>query len=381
MDPGQTLYQKALRSFLLTKYTTAASTCYKAVQSLPPKEADSDKDTEDLRLAIWTLYLNIATTLLTQTQLTPHITKLFGLAPTAAQSNEHFGHALWTMVAQMYGDAGHVDPRLVSACLVMALKLDIPSVGRQIAEQWYASMPDTTMDHLAFVQADPDSFFEAYIDTIHLYVTRILPLLRDFESATTFVEFNSFLSDEKKEHLQQLIKECQHTEERDRQKKLEAEQKAAIEAKQRAEAEEQRRKEAEAERLATEAAAAAHKAGKPNAENSEMASKNEAMERRLSNATTSAPSTSSTNNVTLPPQQTIHLSRKSSSPDRSLTIIKAWFQQLFRNGSMGYIAILIAVFALVGMLRGQRSPISQAAKAIFTKLWQTVRMGTKVTYM
>ena len=123
----QAQYQKALRFYLLTKYTTAATACLKAITQLPKTNAVQETDDnasytnmdlqelETLRYSIWTLYLNIATTLLTQQDITPHVTKLFGLPPTAAKSHDQFVHALWQILSEGYGGSGNVDPRLVSS--------------------------------------------------------------------------------------------------------------------------------------------------------------------------------------------------------------------------------------------------------------------------
>jgi hypothetical protein len=76
-------------------------------------------------------------------------------------------------------------------------------MGRQAAEQWFATLPDSTIDHLT-LQAQTstttsDIYYASYLQVVDLYVSRVLPDCGDLESARSFVEYNSFLSDEKKE--------------------------------------------------------------------------------------------------------------------------------------------------------------------------------------
>lgn len=51
------------------------------------------------------------------------------------------------------------------------------------------------------------------------------------------------------------------------------------------------------------------------------------------------------------------------------------------KSAASYATILIIVFALLALLRGQRGRLSIALQNLMAKLWQTIKMGTKVTYM
>lgn len=66
---------------------------------------------------------------------------------------------------------------------------------------------------------------------------------------------------------------------------------------------------------------------------------------------------------------------------RSPGAIKQWALETFNNNSHAALAILFLVFTLLGILRGSRGQWPQPIKAAFSKLWQTIQMGTKVTYL
>lgn len=75
------------------------------------------------------------------------------------------------------------------------------------------------------------------------------------------------------------------------------------------------------------------------------------------------------------------INRPPSVFDHNLNVVKNWVGQVTTQGAASYATILIVVFALLGLLRGQRGRLSIALQTLMNKLWQTIKMGTKVTYM
>ncbi|KAI8150314.1 hypothetical protein BJV82DRAFT_573479 [Fennellomyces sp. T-0311] len=386
----QSQYQKALRFYLLTKYTTAATTCVKAIARLPKPNAENNgslsnediHELEALRYSIWTLYLNIATTLLTQDKLTPHVTKLFALSPSAAKSHDQFVHEMWQLLGDGYGGPGNVDPRLVSSCLVMTLKLDVVNVGRQIVEQWYANMQDATMDYISGIAAQEgsssstDVYYNGCMEAIDLYVTQILPAMRDYETAISFVHYNPLISDEKKDTLQAYVRESEQKIARERQKKIE-QQKNAERLARLAEEKERARLQEERERAEKEMAEAHEKQA-----NGHVIAENTQHTRSLSVSSSSSSSFTDDRQ----PSTDRQLSRNSTTSRRPLeqrspAAFKEWVRQLFANGSSTPLAALLMILALIGLLRGFRGRWSEPVRLALNKLWQTVQMGTKVTYM
>lgn len=106
----QSLYEKSLRSYLLTKYTSAANTCLKAISSLQKESVD-----DNLQLNVWTLYLNIASTLLVGHSISTINTKLLGISPE--KSIEQVTRSIWNKIVQegFSANPGSVDSRIVSS--------------------------------------------------------------------------------------------------------------------------------------------------------------------------------------------------------------------------------------------------------------------------
>lgn len=78
--------------------------------------------------------------------------------------------------------------------LNLTLKLNQHVVGREIAEEWFTSLPDLVLDDIANGRQSDDE----YIEIVQFYTSHILPGMNDFESANTFLEYNSVLSNSRK---------------------------------------------------------------------------------------------------------------------------------------------------------------------------------------
>lgn len=76
----------------------------------------------------------------------------------------------------------------------MDLKLNQFTEAREVAESWFACLPDLVLDDIANGRQNDES----YIEIVQLYTCRVLPAMSDFESAVTFLEYNSVLTDSKK---------------------------------------------------------------------------------------------------------------------------------------------------------------------------------------
>ena len=72
----------------------------------------------------------------------------------------------------------------------MTLKLQAVNVGRQIVEEWYATMSDVTMDYISSIaiqqEESDDVYYNGCMEAIDLYVTRILPAMNDYETAVSY---------------------------------------------------------------------------------------------------------------------------------------------------------------------------------------------------
>ncbi|KAI8641778.1 hypothetical protein BD408DRAFT_388343 [Parasitella parasitica] len=347
------LYDKAFRSYLLTKYSPAANACLKAIAAL-----DSN-DQPSTRLNIWTLYLNITSTLLAGTPFLGVNTKLLGIEP--ANSMEQVCRSIWRKVTEEgYQSVGNTDARLVFACVAMNIELEQFAVARSIAEEWFASLSDDMMDHIA-ANREQDQLTEGYVKVVELYISRTLPRMHDFESANTFLEYNSVLTDSKKKALKSIIQQEQESAERERQKKIQIEKE--LEEKKR---EEERLLMEEAKRIEQE---------KEKAQVAEAEAEAEAMLEK-SIQETSEIATTSRSVVSQSP-----LPQPLQEQKQQQTAIQKWLKNITAKGAATSGAILILLFALLALLRGQRGRLSMVLQGLMNKLLQTVKMGTKVTYM
>ncbi|KAL0140743.1 hypothetical protein V8B55DRAFT_1510087 [Mucor lusitanicus] len=346
------LYDKAFRSYLLTKYTPAANTCLKAIAALTSDDQDST------RLNIWTLYLNITSTILVNTPFLGINMKLLGVPP--ANSMEQVCRSIWNKVStEGYKSVGNTDARLVSACIAMNIELDQLAVARSIAEEWFASLSDEVMDHIS-ASREQDQVTEGYNKVVELYVGRTLP------------HYNSVLTDTKKKALKDMIAQEQASVETERQKKIQIEKELEEKKK-----EEERLLIEEAKRMEQEQLAQEKQRLEEEAAQQEQARKaaEKAAEADKDVATTSRSVTSQSSLPPSPPQP------QQQSRQHQQTVVQKWMNQITTKGATTSGAILILIFALFALLRGQRGRLSVALQGLMNKLWQTIKMGTKVTYM
>ncbi|CAO3627039.1 unnamed protein product [Cunninghamella blakesleeana] len=382
----QTQYNKALRYYLLTKYNHAATTCVKALEQIPVVNTITIKQDEydTLRVQLWILYLNTLTITLinnsnnnnNQALSSRRLIKQFGLPLSSAESFELVTLSVWDLVLKNHGNiAGNCDPRIISAYLMTTLKLNVPTIGRQIAEQWFATLSDNKLDHLSSFQGQEDTndvFMISYLELIDVYSTRTLPESNDFESAKSFIEYNSFISDEKKESILGIIQTIRDDQQKEQEKKKKLElqkkeaEKAAQLAKQAAIEKERQQKELEKEKMRLEA---------------EQLRKQQQKEKERQQQQQSVSSSTTTRSTSSSERSLSSTSTPKTVSEQSLQMVKSWMNQLTTTGSTAYVAVLIVFFALLSLLRGPRSRLSNVLKLVLTKFWQTIQMGTKVTYM
>ncbi|ORX50212.1 hypothetical protein DM01DRAFT_1337874 [Hesseltinella vesiculosa] len=364
LDTVQILYSKALRYFVLTRYGQAASTCVKAMN----QGVQGDQQWPSLRASVLLLYFNVgATTASSEQGCSSRMAKQFHI-DDKYDDIASFVSGLWKQAVLCYhGQPGLVEPSVVSAFLLVTIKANVPGVGRQVAEEWFALLPDATLDLLAGLEAQ-DAQVQAYTECAHIYTCRILTQTGDYDSARSFIEYNGILTDEKKKEYLNTIDQVQQNEQKEQERRKQVEQ---------------QRKEAEAaakllaEKKAAEAAAKELERQQQEA----WAREKEANDRRQQEEKANAQHAA----LTPPIQQASPLQQGHTSPavhiDQRLAVFKTWMQQLTATGSAAYVAIVLVIFALVGLLRGPRTQMSRAVKLVVAKLWQTIQMGTKVTYL
>lgn len=98
---------------------------------------------------------------------------------------------------------------LVLHSLIMTLKLQVIKTGRQVAEEWYASLPDATIDYFSSMaeqvnREQADVYYDGCVNAINHYATQILPAMNDYESAISFIQYNALLNEEKKKVFERM---------------------------------------------------------------------------------------------------------------------------------------------------------------------------------
>ncbi|KAI8991690.1 hypothetical protein BDF20DRAFT_845850 [Mycotypha africana] len=370
---AQAFYEKALRCYLLTKYTPAVNNCLKAISYSKNETVDSS-----LLSNIWTLYINIATTLLSFTAPANEtlLKKLLHLKEYHSSKQETC-YFIWKNVADegFQGDVSQISSTLISVCLAMALNLQQPSLASNIAEEWFSALPDHVLQEIA-----EGNDRAGYNDIVDQYIVNILPIMDDFDSALTFLEYNTIIPDARKKVLQKSVLEKKQTVEFEREKKTKLEEEArklAIEEKRKAE-EEKLRKEAESKRMKEREEEEARLKEQVSVEQrqKEIAAEEESSS-KVSSLHKSFDQLQLSND-----RSSYTISSSSSHRNNGSTLVQKWIKR-FSNAQISKTTggILIFIFALFALLSGQRGRLSVALQHLMHKLWETVKMGTKVTYI
>lgn len=76
----------------------------------------------------------------------------------------------------------------------MDVNLQQYNCAKVVAEEWLYSLSDAILDHISQqIENDDDHISYAYNKIVELYIIRILSGLYDFETAESFLEYNSIL--------------------------------------------------------------------------------------------------------------------------------------------------------------------------------------------
>ncbi|KAG1445150.1 hypothetical protein G6F46_012308 [Rhizopus delemar] len=341
---AEVLYNKSLRSFLLKKHSLAASGCVKAIALLSKDYNNSE--VENLKLNVWMLYLNVVSTIIGNPKSTQaHYAKLLGTNSSQLQPNDVCSF-VWRKLKESYSTAENIDIRIMSTLLTMTANLEQFAVAKDITEEWFTCLSDAVLDNISQqIKQEHNYLVCAYIEIVELYVTRILPGLNEFETAEAFIDYNTILTESKLLALKEAVRnykksiEQREKEEKDR---LLMQQKEIV-------------KEEEVKKVKEE---------------EEVEIKEETQLIR----------TVQVEKDIIPNYTSVQNSKRDKQMNR-LMLIKNWINQIAIKGTASYATILIIAFLLVSLLNGQRRRISIVLQSLFTKFFQTIKMGTTVTYM
>ncbi|KAI9281200.1 hypothetical protein BY458DRAFT_499874 [Sporodiniella umbellata] len=343
--PSELLYNQALKAFLLKKHSVAAKYCTKAI--------DTTQNDEEAKFRTWTLYMNIASAL--AENLTLHMTKQLGLDLKVADS-ANLCTAIWKRLGESYGTIADINILLLPSFVGLTCQLRQYDIGRSVIEEWFSYLSDAALDSISQKsEREDDNLVATYIRLVEIYTTCILPKLGEFDAAIVFLDYNTTLPEPVLNRFKKSVKESK-------------------------ESMEQKMKDLEQDK-------AAKLAVSENPENPENP------EQIIEDSVEKAPEELlNDNNVKLktedsslcyeasPPTKEVH----NSIPENQLDFLKflrTWINRMAIKSMLPYTTILLLTFSLAVLLKSQRVRFFHLLHSIFSKIYQTVRMGTTVTYM
>ncbi|CAG8448826.1 7443_t:CDS:2 [Ambispora gerdemannii] len=234
-----TLYQRAAEALILRQYDTVHMSCLSAFSELSPlsfTDNSSPATLITLRKKVWALYVTFIASILAEesriNSIHPETKRL--LEKSASQVVEE----VWVRVRdEGYCDEeGYVDGEVVIACLLvinylfidavflllsysivniasvlLCLGQQLPKIAKDIIESWLFSIPEMVLLQFDYASANGikgDPLLKTYEQIVELYVLHILPRLKDWGYARSFLEDNNRVDEDRKkaEHISSSTK-------------------------------------------------------------------------------------------------------------------------------------------------------------------------------
>lgn len=347
-------YQKACKLFLLKKFEDAYEITRKDLGSCSGLDL-TDKSNRKLLIRIWNLYFALIDHTITNQAATTTHTDNDGLSKQLRKSLwiKISDGSLWSEVEVTYKGLGSTSPEVIFSLLSLCLKHASTSIDDQ---------PDSPLLQKSFTYVE--NYLTSYSpltpeDEQHVHkivealVFKVLPLMNDFDYAYSVIDTNPYFDDPqsgkarlneiKRDMEQQKVKKQQEVENFKRQEVLRV---------------------AEAEKRALE--------------------KNE------------SPDVPSLHSVSPEPISLPHFTdtydtgkdsdlTRNTAPARTFSLVRYWrsyFQRLLENRRMLQIlAFLVMLVLSFGTNPFGRNKVRTSLAMIWRKLVDTIRMGTKVSYI
>ncbi|KAJ1911491.1 hypothetical protein IWQ60_010110 [Tieghemiomyces parasiticus] len=307
-----------------------------------------------------------------------------------AQTPSHLDE-VWEALLTGYGGAAcQVPGEVMVAALLLALQYGALKIAVSWSEVWYASLPDRVLDLLESpadnVALDPASdvatWYAAYEQVTELYVLHALPRSEEWAAAESFVEYSQILRPATKVYLTKTLKVMRQ---RQRQAAKKAKRREERRKADRLKAQQQQKSKAAAEKDGSTSPAGIQHSTGPEANQVRVVTPDQLrdLDRSAERVVLSRPTTSTPS----------HRSKSTASAATtplffSPAVVAHYFrvfrrileQQLARRGHF-LIPILVAVLLAVYLRRVLRaSRWSMVLRPLLAKLWQTIVMGTTVTF-
>ncbi|CAG8526807.1 4271_t:CDS:2 [Ambispora leptoticha] len=200
-----TLYQKAAEALILRQYDIVHMNCLSAFTelSLIPHTDNLSPTLTTLRKKVWALYVTFVASILAEGSRINPIhpeTKRLLERPVSKVVEE-----VWDRVCEegYYDEEGYVDGEVIIAWW------QLPKIAKDIIESWMFSIPEMVLlqlDHASTNRIkDDDPLLKTYEQIVELYVLHVLPRLKDWNYARSFLNDNNRIDEDRKKEYRELL--------------------------------------------------------------------------------------------------------------------------------------------------------------------------------
>lgn len=220
----KSLHQKASRALILSQSATAWSHCCEAVQHCALEKLArecGEQQSRQLCCRLWILYICVISSLAEPADEDGKIRVKRSAKDTPVSKITTFPATVreaWDSIMVAFGGvAGNVDSEVLVPTVLLCLKLRDAKTARDIVEMWFATLSDDT---LQLLQNDAKGKIDtaqqrgmvqaSYLRVCELYVLHIMPQLNDFQSAQDFLGVSSLLSKQAQEELTRRLEKLRN---------------------------------------------------------------------------------------------------------------------------------------------------------------------------
>ncbi|KAJ2529444.1 hypothetical protein GGH20_002227 [Coemansia sp. RSA 1937] len=203
----KTLHQKASRALILGQNSAAWEHSRTAVEHCTIERLAAEygeQQASQLCCRLWILYICVVSSVteVAETDGTLHIKQSVDGVRGVPESVR----SVWTNVVSAFGGcAGDVDSEVLVPTVLLSLKLRDARTARDIVESWLATLSDEYMSLLGSQSVGAQQTMASYVRVCELYMLHVLPQLGDLNSAYEFLRASTVVSDSvKKEFTKRL---------------------------------------------------------------------------------------------------------------------------------------------------------------------------------